>query len=598
MMPESMRIRRKLNAAPRLFVLSGMLAVAAGMGCKKVQHANGDISRNWTPPQQDAYLGVPAAAVHEAILKRLATAPPQAISADEWKHIKRLYGTFSDNLLWVNEKGAHQPRVGALLNAIADADSDALRLDDYPLVDLSRALGAIDKSNPTAEELADADLLLSSTFVAYGETMLAGQTNPAGLGQNWHINAQEERVDSALTLTLREDDFAAGLVRMRPQDPGYDSLRVQFMRFRDLVARGTWDTVPSGRQLKPGDSDSPIRIAALRARLTAEGFLSDSGAAVVTAADTASDTTARSKKPAHVQRTGPGVYDHRLAGAVADFQAHHAIGVDSMLGKETVDAMNVPADYRLAQVAANLERYRWMPRALGNRYIIVNVPQFHLEAYDSGQKALEMKVIVGQEYEDKATPVFSDSMEFVIFRPYWNITEGIAAKEVWPRVKSDPGYLAANDMEVYTDHGVRRVRQLPGPKNSLGLVKFMFPNDFNIYLHDTPNGELFKKDVRAFSHGCIRLEKPAELAQWVLGWDAERVQEAMHAATNNHQINLPRKIPVYIVYFTAYARGDQLYFGNDLYDRDSKLVQQVQDVAKQSPETVKALQVLRELAKG
>jgi L,D-transpeptidase YcbB len=292
------------------------------------------------------------------------------------------------------------------------------------------------------------------------------------------------------------------------------------------------------------------------------------------------------------------VYDRHLAAAVADFQAHHSIGVDSMLGKETVDAMNVSPTYRLAQVAANLERYRWMPRSLGSRYVIVNVPQFHLEAFDSGQKSLEMKVIVGQEYEDKATPVFSDSMEFVVFRPYWNITDAIAAKEIWPKVNSDPGYLAANNMEVYNDHGTRRVRQLPGPKNSLGLVKFMFPNDFNIYLHDTPNDELFKKDVRAFSHGCIRVEKPAELAQWVLGWDADKVQQAMHDGPNNKQVNLPKKIPVYIVYFTTYARGGQLYFGNDLYDRDSKLVQQVQDVAVQSPETLKALESLRQMAKS
>jgi murein L,D-transpeptidase YcbB/YkuD len=576
-----------------------MFAVIPVLACKRVRHADGAITRNWMPTQQDTYLGVPAAAVREAIVKRLAAAPPSAVTADHWRHVKSLYGTFSNNLLWLDENGAHQPRVSALLNAVADADSDALRLDAYPLVDLSRSLGAIDKEQkPTADALADADLLLSATFVAYGESMLTGQTDPAGLGQNWHISAREERVDSALTLTLREDDFGAGLVRMRPQDPGYDSLRTQFVHFRDLVSRGAWDTVPAGRQLKAGDSDSPARLAALRARLTAEGFLSDSAAMGIAGTDSTSDTTKVVKKAARAGRTGAGVYDRRLAGAVAEFQARHAIGVDSMLGKETVDAMNVPAEYRLAQVAANLERYRWLPRALGTRYIIVNVPQFHLAAYDSGQQTLEMKVIVGQEYEDKATPVFSDSMEFVIFRPYWNITDAIARKEIWPKVDADPGYLAANNMEVYNDHGVRRVRQLPGPKNSLGLVKFMFPNDFNIYLHDTPNGELFKKDVRAFSHGCIRLEKPAELAQWVLGWDADRVQQAMHDGSNNHQVNLPKKIPVYIVYFTAYARGGQLYFGNDLYDRDSKLVEQVKGVALQSPETAKAIEALRELAKS
>ena len=178
------------------------------------------------------------------------------------------------------------------------------------------------------------------------------------------------------------------------------------------------------------------------------------------------------------------------------------------------------------------------------------MPQFKLTAFDSGEKSLEMKVIVGKDYEDKATPVFSDSMEFVIFRPYWNVTPAIAAKEIFPK---GPEYLAANDMEVYNDHGRQAVRQRPGPKNALGFVKFMFPNDFNIYFHDTPNHELFKKDVRAFSHGCIRVEKPAELAQWVLGWTPERVEAAMHG-TDNHQVNLPSKIPVYIVYFTTYRR--------------------------------------------
>ena len=204
-----------------------------------------------------------------------------------------------------------------------------------------------------------------------------------------------------------------------------------------------------------------------------------------------------------------------------------------------------------------------------------------------------MKVIVGKDYEDKATPVFSDSMEFVIFRPYWNITPTIAANEVLPK---GPDYLAANDMEIYNDHGRQAVRQRPGPKNALGFVKFMFPNDFNIYLHDTPNHELFKKDVRAFSHGCIRLEKPAELAQWVLGWSADKVDAAMQGA-DNHQVNLPSKIPVYIVYFTTYVKNGRLFYGSDLYDRDSKLVQKLATSAVPSPETVQAQAALRELAK-
>jgi murein L,D-transpeptidase YcbB/YkuD len=213
-----------------------------------------------------------------------------------------------------------------------------------------------------------------------------------------------------------------------------------------------------------------------------------------------------------------------------------------------------------------MERMRWLPRSLGARYIYVNVPAFRLEAYDSGQKKLEMKVVVGAEYQGRATPVFSDSMEFVVFRPYWNVTPDIAAKEFFPKY----GTALPAGYETYNEKGALRIRQVPGDKNSLGLVKFMFPNDFNIYLHDTPAKELFNRADRAASHGCIRLEKPDQLAEWVLGWDNARVQQAMHG-TNNRTVNLPKKIPVYIVYFTAYARDGQLYFGDDLYNRDDQL---------------------------
>ena len=559
-------------------------AIAAAAGCKNANQAGGEVSRNWTPVRLDAYMGVPAADAQGAVRSRLAGQAPAPVQADAWKHVKSLYARFGDNLLWLDDKGAHQPRVRALLTALAGADSDALRLDALPLADLYRSLATLDGAKrPTAEQLAEADVLLSSAYVTYGENMLTGQLDPRQFNQSWHISRQEEKIDSALTLTMREDDFAAGLVRMRPQDPMYDSLRTEFVRYRDVVTRGGWQPIPAGPQLKPGKSASPARLAALRARLAAEGYLADTAAR----SDTLSSPS-----------TQPAVYDRDLAGAVARFQADHSIAVDSMLGGETLESLNFPAQYRLGQVAANLERYRWMPRSLGTRYIMVNVPQFYLHAFDNGQQVLDMKVIVGQEYEDKATPVFSDSMEYVVFRPYWNVTPDIAAKEIFPKEETNPGYLAANNMEVYNDHGRRAVRQLPGPKNSLGLVKFMFPNDFNIYLHDTPNGELFTKDVRAFSHGCIRVEKPSELAEWALGWPADKVQSAMHDGPDNRQVKLPAKIPVYIVYFTTFVEGGELHFGNDLYDRDSQLVNAMQSIAMPSPATIEAQRALRELARG
>ena len=557
-------------------------AFAAIAGCKNTNHAGGEVSRNWVPARLETYMGVPAAEAQAAIRSRLTGQAPAPVQADAWKHVKSLYTRFGDNLLWLDDKGAHQARVHSLLTVLAGADSDALRLDALPLADLYRSLKTLDATkHPSAEQLAEGDILLSSAYVTYGENMLTGQLDPREFNQSWHINRQEEKIDSALTLTMREDDFAAGLVRMRPQDPMYDSLRTEFVRYRDVVTRGGWQSIPAGPQLKPGKPAPPARLAALRARLAAEGYLADT-------------TTARTDTTAAAQRS---VYDAELAGAVARFQADHSIAVDSMLGGETLESLNYPAQYRLGQVAANLERYRWMPRNLGTRYVMVNVPQFYLHAFDNGQQVLDMKVIVGQEYEDKATPVFSDSMEYVVFRPYWNVTPDIAAKEIFPKEESNPGYLAANNMEVYSDHGRRAVRQLPGPKNSLGLVKFMFPNDFNIYLHDTPNDELFTKDVRAFSHGCIRVEKPAELAEWALGWPADKVHDAMQNGSNNRQVKLPAKIPVYIVYFTTFVEGGELHFGNDLYDRDTQLVNALQNVAMPSQGTLEAQRALRELAR-
>ncbi len=209
--------------------------------------------------------------------------------------------------------------------------------------------------------------------------MLTGEIRPEGFAQNWHINTQEEHVDSALATTLREDDLAAGLARMRPQGEDYNALRGELVHYRQIVASGGWPSIPSGRQLKQGDADSPARLAALRQRLRVEGFLTDSTPPAATPTDTSSapspTSTHGKSTPSRRTPSDPArVYDRQLADAVGAFQEHHGINVDRMLGEETVKALNVPAEYRLGEIAANLERYRWLPRSLGNRYIIVNVP--------------------------------------------------------------------------------------------------------------------------------------------------------------------------------------------------------------------------------
>jgi murein L,D-transpeptidase YcbB/YkuD len=564
----------------RSIILIPALALAACSSgdSSKGSAAAGEVTTSaaWSPSSLTAVNGVPVAALRTAIGARLAGARPATVTEDAWWHTKRLYARYQQTPLWLEEKGLAKDRAGALTDAVLAVNADAIALDDYPIADLANAIVALRRTQtPTAEQLADADVLLTATYAALGEDLLSGQVDPKSVSQSWHIDAKDENVDSALVRTLGKMPLAPAINAMRPQDADYAALQKELLRFRELVAKGDWPRVPAGKAVKIGQPDSPQRLAVLRARLAAEGI-----------------------PVAAAPASGGGVYDAALGAAVAQFQARHGIAVDSALGTETVNSLNVPAAYRLGQIAANLERKRWMPRSLPERYVYVNVPAFQLTAFDAGKPVLESKVIVGQEFEDKATPVFADSMETVVFRPYWNITPDIQAKEVGPKAAADPGYLAANDMEYYSDGGVQRIRQKPGPKNSLGYVKFLFPNDFNIYLHDTPNHALFDKDVRAFSHGCIRVEKPNELAQWALGWDAGKVQQAMDQGPDNTPVKLARKIPVFIIYGTAYQRDGQLYFGNDLYHRDDALVKAVADGAMPSQRAVQAIEALKRIATG
>jgi murein L,D-transpeptidase YcbB/YkuD len=547
------------------------------------QTAGGEAAKAaWSPANLTAVKGVPVASLRSAIEQRLAATRPSSVGEEAWVHTKRLYKRYGQTPLWMTSDGLEKDRAGALTSAVLNANADALRIDDYPISDLANALVVLRRTGqPTAEQLADADVLLTATYASLGEDLLTGQVDPKSIAQSWHIDPQDENVDSALVRTLGQLPLDKSISAMRPQDEDYAGLQKELVRFRGVIAKGGWGKIPAGKGLKKGDTDAPQRLAALRARLAAEGI------PIGTAPASGGSAAAASS-----------VFDASLAAAIAQFQARHGIVVDSALGTETLNSLNVPAEYRLGQIAANLERHRWMPRSLGSRYISVNVPAFHLEAFDKGEKVLEMKVIVGQEYEDKATPVFSDSMETVVFRPYWNITPDIQAKEIEPKIASNPGYMAAEDLEYYKDGGATRIRQKPGPKNSLGFVKFLFPNDFNIYLHDTPNHELFDKDVRAFSHGCIRVEKPSELAQWVLGWDAGKVQQAMEQGADNTPVKLPRKLPVYITYGTAYMRDGVLYFGNDLYHRDDKLVAASAAGAIPSSRAVQALEALKRIATG
>ena len=570
---------------PRAGLIAFALSAVALLGaCRNNDAATreshlGDIAETWAPGGLTRVRNVPVAALQEAIHVRVTTGErPKGLDVRDWERAKKLYEHYQNVPLWL-EENADSERADQLVDALATVHEHGLVGNAYPLEQLRAALAPIDKHRrPSPQQLAEADVMLTSIYVALGEDLLTGQVDPEKVAPDWRIRQSTADVDSLLARTLRGSPLARAIELMRPQDEQYSALREQLRRYRAIAAAGGWQPVPKGPTLKPRDTAEVERLMALRERLAVEDFI-DRG-------DIEADSAGRA------------VYEGDLAGAVAAFQRRHGIVVDSVLGAGTLASLNLTAEYRAGQIMANLERYRWMPRSLGDRYIYVNVPAFHLDAYDNGRPVLSSKVIVGQQYADQATPAFADSMTYIEFAPYWNVPEKIAEEELWPKINEDPSYLERNEYEIVEDRGGPRIRQRPGLKNALGRVKFMFPNNFNIYLHDTPERSLFQRDVRAFSHGCIRVEKPFELAKYALsgmpGWTADRIERAMNGETR--QVGLKRKIPVYIVYFTAYVRDGTLWFANDLYERDSELVKLVQRSAIPSPREVALLAELRQLA--
>lgn len=397
-------------------------------------------------------------------------------------------------------------------------------------------------------------LLLALALVACGDSSAeAGAAQGVTADPSAPVTSASAPSDpDAANAGMSADSLAAARVR----------LEEALGRYRQIADRGGWPTIPEGDLVEPGDTNA-TQVPALRERLAATDALAG-----------ASPTGA--------------TYDARLAAALARFQARHGLTVDSLLGGNTRAALNVSASERVAQIESALARWDELPdipTGPGSRYVMVNVPEFTVRAFEDGREALQMEVVVGANYDDRATPLFHDTMEHVIFRPYWNVPPSIATEELVP---DGPASLEERGFEIVSHYapdatvydmtsanlrrvanGSLRIRQTAGPDNALGLVKYMFPNDYAVYLHDTPADQLFEEADRAFSHGCIRLEHPAEFGAWVLGpqgWDESRVREAMTTG-GRERVNLEDEIPVFIVYLPVWADKDgAVHFAPDVYD--------------------------------
>ena len=474
-------------------------------------------------------------------------------------------------LAWVGNNEP-TPQALALIQFFKLAAEKGLNPDDYDGPRWDDRVARL--RSPSPDGLVHFDLALTVCAMRYVSDLHVGRVNPQHFKFGLDIGPKRYH----LTEFLRNEvvysrDVDAAIAAVEPRYAGYGRLKAALNVYLKLAAEGDGEPVPVARTVRPGDSYPGI--AQLGARLNQLG---DAGPDI------------RSESAG-----GSSEYQGSLVDAVKHFQRRHGLEPDGLIGKGTVAALNTPLMIRVQQIQFALERYRWIPDSFPQPPIVVNIPEFRLHTMikQAGALPLDMGVVVGKAYHHR-TPVFANYMRYIIFRPYWEVPASITRGELIPKIRRDRGYLAANNYivvdgagQVVADgavsaavlsglrSGAYRIRQKPGPKNALGLVKFIFPNSYNVYLHSTPAIQLFSRSRRDFSHGCIRVEHPAALAEWVLHnnpeWTEDRIVAAMNGA-DTIEVNLTHPIPVLILYSTAVVEPDgQIHFFDDIYGYDTTL---------------------------
>ncbi len=482
--------------------------------------------------------------------------------------LERFYRARAHRPLWVLDNAAG-PRAEKLSSLLIAADLDGLDPADYRAGQVKALLGAT-----ATEDLARLEVLLSLGLVRYAADLGQGRTTPHVADPELFVFREEVQKADVLKAASEASDLDSFIDAYRPQTVRYDRQKVALAEYRALALQGGWQPIPEGDTLKPGMTDP--RVGLLRERLRLVGDL----------------------KPQNDLAANGGdrdFYDAQMETAVKWMQYRHGLAEDGAVGPKTLAALNVPVEKRIEQMILNLERRRWMPDDLGRRHIFVNLADFLLKLVDEPKTLFDTAVVVGKPYQK--TPVFSGTMTYVEINPFWNVPPSIARKEMLPKIQKDVSYLSQNNYVLFSDWSSGatvidpqsidwsqvsrasfpyKIRQDSGDGNALGRVKFMFPNRFNIYLHDTPAKSLFSKPQRTFSHGCIRVQNPNDLAELVLsseeGWSRERI-EAVIASGERTIVSLKQPLPVHIVYLTSWVNKDgSVHFRNDVYERDVALV--------------------------
>ncbi len=504
----------------------------------------------------------------------------------------RVYERRAFRPVWIRDEGL-LPHADALVQVLSQAQREGIRSRGYHLSRIEklmaeqRLVNAQDLSQ-SLRSWVDLELLLTDAFFMYGSHVLTGQIDPRQLQEVWFADRPEVDLETVLQQASEINHVTELLQNLRPAHTGYGGLHKALASYRDIAAKGGWPAIPDGPKLHRGDHGP--RVAALRTRLLLTADLDRASAPV------------------------DDVFDAALERGVQKFQERHGLDADGVVGASTLTALNIPAEARVRQIELNMERWRWLPQQLGDRYILVNIANFALDVVEHGQSVLAMRVVVGKPA--RRTPFFSADMTYVVLSPHWYVPPTIAIQDKLPLIRRDPGYVARQNFKLFRngDGNVTRVdplsvdwsavsarnfpyrlRQDPGPRNALGRVKFMFPNPYHVYLHDTPSRELFAKTERAFSSGCIRLEKPIELAEYLLRddprWSRQKLLASI-ARGAEQVVHLPTNIPVHLLYWTAWVNEDGLvHFRRDIYERDKVLDKILRD-SFSSPRSVDQVEMV------
>lgn len=513
----------------------------------------------------------------EMMLERRVSSSASQVGVSRLLSHEQLFNLYSQREflpVWI-DGWQLKPEVQTLLENLRNAGSHGLCSNDYLLAELGGLIRlqrdfARQNLPLSPENRAILDLFLSQSFLTFATHMVEGQVDPALAHVDWRVRRRKADLIKLLEYAIANHRMPQVLEGLVPPHEGYRQLINTLSKYQGIAANGGWPEIPSGPTIRLGDIDD--RVPLLRSLLLKTGDLEQ--------------ITSQNH-----------VYDFVTREAVRIFQTRHGLVDDGVIGPKTFKTLNVSVEERIHQIELNLERWRWMPKSFGKRYIKVNVAGFHLEVIENGEIVMQMPVIVGTQY--RKTPVFSARMTYLEFAPYWTVPATILREDKLPKIKRNPDYLTEKHFRIVSRKDRKVVidplkinwatvkaanfpgllRMDPGPWNPLGRVKFMFPNRFNVYLHDTNQANLFDSNVRPFSSGCIRVKRPHDLATYLLGKDfsQERLRQLL-AGTVPEQVSI-KPLPVHIQYWTAWVdREGLVQFRPDVYLRDLDL-----DVALNEP---------------